>query len=419
VIRAVLLILGLHVGLTAGPVAGAPARAPKADGLKAKQEALGEVQKHLDDAKARASAARSREVSLLAEVEEMDRTVARKRGELRRLDRRIVRLEAELAALEGQRGRVAEDTLALRGALAARLRALDRLRRAPAAPGRLGEATDVRRARAAEDLGRVLKLDLGQLIDFDETAERLVTRREAVTRGRRELVELRRAVDTERAAINEQMARRRALLTEVRDDRATNERMVAELGEAARRLEQLVQELARRAQARARTRAVAARPRDPGRPSAPGPADGGAAVRPPAVGLGALRGQLPWPIDGRIMEGFGRQVHPRFGTETFRHGVEIEGAEGALIRAVYGGTVLYRGWLKGYGNLVILDHGAGYYTLYGHASDLLVDEGDSVRVGQGIARVGDTGSLAGPRLYFEVRYQGRPEDPREWLKRRL
>jgi murein DD-endopeptidase MepM/ murein hydrolase activator NlpD len=116
--------------------------------------------------------------------------------------------------------------------------------------------------------------------------------------------------------------------------------------------------------------------------------------------------------------GFGRQVHPRFGTETFRRGVDIEADEGAPIRAVFGGTVLYRGQLKGYGNLIILDHGAGYYTLYAHASEILVEEGDRVRAGQAIGRVGETGSLEGPRLYFEVRYQGRPEDPEQWLRRR-
>jgi septal ring factor EnvC (AmiA/AmiB activator) len=80
--------------------------------------------------------------------------------------------------------------------------------------------------------------------------------------------------------------------------------------------------------------------------------------------------------------------------------------------------VIYRGWLRGYGNLIILDHGAGYYTLYAHASELLVGEGEWVTAGQSIARVGETGSLTGPRLYFEVRYQGRPEDPEQWLKRR-
>ncbi len=191
----------------------------------------------------------------------------------------------------------------------------------------------------------------------------------------------------------------------MRDDRATHERMAAELEEASRRLEALVQELGRRGAPRAAARPASVRP---GERDAP---------RPPAVGLGTLRGQLPWPTDGRIVAGFGRQVHPRFGTETFRSGVDIEAEEGALIRAVYSGTVLYRGWLRGYGNLIILDHGVGYYTVYAHASELLVEEGDRVKAGQGIARVGETGSLVGPRLYFEVRYQGRPEDPEQWLRR--
>jgi septal ring factor EnvC (AmiA/AmiB activator) len=178
--------------------------------------------------------------------------------------------------------------------------------------------------------------------------------------------------------------------------------MASELDEASRRLETLVSELTRRLAARR----VATRPPEPAGP------------RPPAVGLGALRGQLPWPAEGRVVTGFGRQVHPRFGTETFRRGVDIEADEGAPIRAVYAGTVLYRGQLKGYGNLIILDHGAGYYTLYAHASEILVEEGDRVRAGQAIGRVGETGSLEGPRLYFEVRYQGRPEDPEQWLRRR-
>jgi len=136
------------------------------------------------------------------------------------------------------------------------------------------------------------------------------------------------------------------------------------------------------------------------------------------VGLGTLRGRLPWPTEGRIVAGFGRQVHPRFGTETVRHGVDIEAEEGAIIRAVHSGAVLYRGWLRGYGNLIILDHGQGYYTLYAHASEVVVEEGERVKVGQGIARVGETGSVDGPRLYFEVRYQGRAEDPQVWLRRR-
>jgi murein DD-endopeptidase MepM/ murein hydrolase activator NlpD len=116
--------------------------------------------------------------------------------------------------------------------------------------------------------------------------------------------------------------------------------------------------------------------------------------------------------------GFGRETHPRFGTETLRTGIDIEAPEGTPIRAVAAGGVAYRGWLKGYGNLLVLDHGDGYYTLYAHASQILVDEGDQVKGGELIGRVGETGSVEGPRLHFEVRYQSRAEDPQLWLRRR-
>jgi septal ring factor EnvC (AmiA/AmiB activator) len=131
-----------------------------------------------------------------------------------------------------------------------------------------------------------------------------------------------------------------------------------------------------------------------------------------------LRGRLGWPAEGKVVGEFGAQVHPRFGTKTFRNGIDIEVAEGTNIVSVYPGHVVYTGWFRGYGNLIIVDHGHDYYTLYAHAASILVAEGDDVKQGQTIGTVGDTGSLQGPRLYFEVRHQGRPEDPAQWLRPR-
>jgi septal ring factor EnvC (AmiA/AmiB activator) len=138
----------------------------------------------------------------------------------------------------------------------------------------------------------------------------------------------------------------------------------------------------------------------------------------PAVGLGAMRGRLEWPASGRVVEEYGMRVNPRFGTKTFRNGIDIDAVDGSNVHAVYPGHVLYTGWFRGYGNLIIVDHGSEYYTLYAHVADMKVAEGDDVRQGQVIGTVGDTGSLQGPRLYFEVRYQGKPQDPAQWLRPR-
>ena len=115
-----------------------------------------------------------------------------------------------------------------------------------------------------------------------------------------------------------------------------------------------------------------------------------------------------------FMYGFG--VRMQHTARTFRNGVDIEGGEGKDVAAVYGGHVIYTGWFKGYGNLIILDHDNEYYTLYAHIADIQVKEGDDVQQGQRIGTVGDTGSLEGPRLYFEVRHQGKPQNPEQWLR---
>jgi murein hydrolase activator len=395
-----LAFLGLCSGLP-GPSARAGPPPTGRQNLKAKQEALGAVRRQLDEARERASSARRREISLLAELEGIDRSLAQKRAALQQLDRRIVQVETELDALEGRRDRAVEDLVSQQAALSARLETLARLAAAPATPSWAVGAATLARQRAVADLVGIARDDLDRLTRYDATADRLTARQEAAARARRELVELRTAVDAERAQVAAQAERRRTLLSEARDDRATHERLTEELTEAARRLEALVRNLARRAPAQ---RAVAR--------ATPAPAPG------PAVGLGRERGQLPWPIEGRVVTGFGRETHPRFGTETLRTGIDIEAPEGTPIRAVAAGAVAYRGWLKGYGNLLVLDHGDGYYTLYAHASQILVDEGDQVKGGELIGRVGETGSVEGPRLHFEVRYQSRAEDPQLWLRRR-
>ncbi|HSB60758.1 MAG TPA: peptidoglycan DD-metalloendopeptidase family protein, partial [Vicinamibacteria bacterium] len=182
------------------------------------------------------------------------------------------------------------------------------------------------------------------------------------------------------------------------DERVYHDRVVGELSEATRRLEAFIRDL------QARQRRVARTPPPRGAPETP------------AVGFGTLRGRLPWPAEGHVVAAFGAQTHPRFGTRTFRNGIDIEAGEGTDVAAVHAGQVVYTGWFKGYGNLVILDHDNDYYTLYAHLADIVVKEGDDVRRGQRIGTVGDTGSLAGPRLYFEVRYQGKPVDPEQWLR---
>ena len=128
-----------------------------------------------------------------------------------------------------------------------------------------------------------------------------------------------------------------------------------------------------------------------------------------------LKGLLIMPVNGKIIEFFGSYTDTEFNLVNFRSGINIRAERGEPIQAVYKGRTLYASWFKGYGNMIIIDHGDHYYTLYAHAEELFKNKGDPVEAGEVIATVGDTGSMAKPGLHFEVRYHGKPIDPAPWL----
>jgi murein hydrolase activator len=317
-----------------------------------------------------------------------------------RLDRQVRRVQGEIMALRGDITRLQSHRTGQELALAQRLRVMYKVHAQGAAlPILLTGEDPVERLIILRGLANLAALDAHVIQEYRVTSDRLADRKEREEARQAELATLRAEASREQAEADREAVKRRTLLVKVRDERAYHERMVGELSEAARRLEAFIRELA------AKQRRVAKAP-----PATPGEL--------PRTGFGALRGTLPWPTDGRMVSAFGPQVHPRFGTRTFRNGVDIQAVQGMEVAAVYGGHVVYTGWFKGYGNLIILDHSNDYYTLYAHVADIHVKEGDDVRQGQRIGSVGDTGSLDGPRLYFEVRYQGRPLDPAEWLRQR-
>ena len=127
------------------------------------------------------------------------------------------------------------------------------------------------------------------------------------------------------------------------------------------------------------------------------------------------RGVMTIPVDAEITSGFGYRMHPILGYQKFHSGIDFGADSGSTIRAAAAGVVIYAQWYGGYGNAVIVDHGSGITTLYGHAEGFYVAEGATVQKGQPIAAVGSTGLSTGPHLHFEVRQNGEPIDPVPYL----
>ena len=130
------------------------------------------------------------------------------------------------------------------------------------------------------------------------------------------------------------------------------------------------------------------------------------------------KGALAWPVKGAVVTEFGKHKHEKFNTYIFSKGINIAAKRGEDVRNVYNGTVLFADWFKGYGKMVILDHGKGFFTVYAHLAEISVPVKGAVESGQLIGKVGDTGSLQGPVLYFEIRHHGEPQDPLGWLAAR-
>jgi septal ring factor EnvC (AmiA/AmiB activator) len=198
-----------------------------------------------------------------------------------------------------------------------------------------------------------------------------------------------------RAALQGKLDEQRALLASVQKERAVHEEAARELEEAARQLSRRLAEIRRSHPALDSPEILLKR------------------------SMRRARGKLPFPVDGgRIEAHFGRAVDPRFGTVTLQTGIDVRAPAGTPVRAVWDGKVAHAGWFRGFGNLLIVDHGAGMFSLMAHLDQLRKALGDRVRAGEEVGTVGETGSLKGPYLYFELRDGQKPLDPEPWLSRR-
>jgi septal ring factor EnvC (AmiA/AmiB activator) len=296
------------------------------------------------------------------------------KGELALLQRRLAEADAEQRLAEGL-------ARSLSARLAPRLEAMYRLTRRSTLSVMLSAsdfASMVWRSRA---LGTVLQADLALLRD---TQEVLAYQREA-----RDRIEAMKATYGDRVLALEGQrafaAQEREELVDMLDGLQANAsqrvRLIKELEGAERHLSKLIEQMETSAQS----------------------------------AFGRLKGHLPFPSQGIVEVGFGRIVNPRFNTITVQKGLDIRVQAGAPVHAVAPGKVVYASWLRGYGNILILDHGSGFHTLMAHLQDFSIDVGAEVKAGDVLGTVGDTGSLKGAYLYFELREAGQAVDPAEWL----
>ncbi|HNW61193.1 MAG TPA: peptidoglycan DD-metalloendopeptidase family protein [bacterium] len=207
---------------------------------------------------------------------------------------------------------------------------------------------------------------------------------------------------TEEQALRNSREKRTAYLTTVRKDKKLLEERLRDSRASEKQILALITQAEK-----ARLSATARKPQK-----------AGAVLPAPVVYSGrfaGMKGRLTWPVRGAVVSRFGRQRHPELNTITENLGIDIKAREGGVVVAVGDGQVQTITWQRGSGNIVIISHGDGFYTVYTHLQEIRVNQDDPVRQGQVIGTVGESGSFNGPVLHFQIWKNTRNLDPEEWL----
>jgi septal ring factor EnvC (AmiA/AmiB activator) len=370
------LLLTLLLALLALPAAAA-SKDPEAD-LKRVKQRIETLQRSVREDVARRD-------KLSANLRQSEEAVAEARRRLDDVRGRIRKSDARLAELAGERARAEKTLEEQRDELAAALRTayvtgkeehlkLLLSQKDPAALGRMLVYYSYLGKARAERIGEIEQVvaRIGELAAQEEAE-------------RDRLAALEAEREQEVAAVEAARKDREKALTAVKGQIKSNEDTIARLRREARALEKLVADL---------RKALDQSPVPSGQP------------------FERVRGKLPWPVPGRVVASYGQSR----GGGLKWNGVLIATERGTEVKAPYAGRVVYADWLPGLGLLLILDHGGGYMTLYGHNEQLYRGVGETVAAGEAIATVGDSGGQARPELYLEVRKGTKPQDPRKWFR---
>lgn len=349
-------------------------------------------------------------------------------SEMGQLERQVDDLQQEIDRSEAELERLNEEKTTLEGARLEQQRLIGLQARAAYQSGRQEYLKLLLNQQNPEKFSRTLtyydylnKARFEQVDSFNRTLGQLASVERDIATQQRKLAEQKDGLLERRRQLAEVRKERQQALAKLDSDHSSREQKLqarrqeqAQFERVLKTIEETLARQAREAEQERQRALLAERERQnasSGGASGPMVSSAGGSFGGP---FAQAKGKLPWPVDGRLVARYGT---PRGGdARTKWDGVLIGASAGTQVRAVHGGRVVFADWLRGAGLLVILDHGNGYLSLYGHNQSLLRDAGDIVEAGDPIATVGTSGGQETAALYFAIRQQGRPSDPAQWCR---
>jgi len=361
--------------------------------LSQERQRLEQLQKKIAETKIKATKVKKKRGSVLKNIEQLDRQLYRKKKERNRIDAQLKEQDQKLANLNTNITELEKTVQTHRTAVTARLRLLY-------IEGRTGYLKTLFTAKTFADAANrmdyitwVAQREHTIVRQFQEDLTNLQLLKDQQAQAREALLSLQGKTRHTIREISGLKRKKRMVLVSLSKEKNTHERTVEDLQRSAEQVDSLLKALDQRFRlAQSQLRKIPGK-----RPSL---------------------GSFLWPVQGKVVSFFGRQKHPTFDTFVTKKGIEIQAREGSPIRSVSAGKVVYADWLKGYGLVIIVDHTNGFFSLYAHASELLVAEGHVVTMGQMIGHTGATGVTEDDILYFELRKGTTPIDPLKWLTKR-
>lgn len=352
-----------------------------ADEIEQRQQELGQIQVQMEAQQSRTNAAQRKVASISEQLRAIEADLDVAQREYKEIETKRKYTEQQIETNAEILAKTEKDLAARNKILSKRMRDIYENGQVNYLDVLLGSADFIDFATRTEILKRVLNQDAALIAKVAAERQLVLEKRAALERDRAALLELQKAAEVNRQIADKRRQERKAVLDSAVYERDMAEQAYQELAEMSRQIEQMIRNIQ----------------------------SGGSS----AAGIGS--GRMMWPLSGPITSPFGWRVHPIFGTSRYHSGLDIGADYGDPVVAADSGVVIYADWMGGYGKAVIIDHGSGVSTLYGHNSDLVVGEGQRVSKGQVIARAGSTGYSTGPHVHFEVRLNGSPTNPMDYL----
>jgi len=353
------------------------------------EEEYQKIQKEIKTHKEKLEKVKSRERSILSDIEKANREISQVEAELRKYRKKFATTESKISQVEAEISLTRSNIEKRKEWIKRKLRAMQKYGHSGDMVMLLSSTDDISQLmRRWKYLHYLTTYEHEVLNTYEDNLKDLHEKEKQLMVLKAELKKNQEKVKQEEKALVEKKKEKEMLLASVRKEEASYARMLKELKESSKRILEII---------RKETEQIDTYH---------------------AKGFSVLKGRLPWPVDGKVAIRYGSQKDHQFNTPIFRSGIFIKTDNDLITKAVHSGKVVFAEWFKGYGQLVIVNHGDGYHTLYGSLSEIFSKVGDIINIGQTIGRVGNSGILNVPGLYFEVRYKGKALDPLQWLKKR-